>query len=312
MKLPFSTVKAIVSEAAAGFSEDKILTLGAALAYYTIFSIAPLLLISLAVAGWAFGAEASRVAMYAQLSDLVGSEGAKSIQGLVESASKEESKGGASVISFVIVFLGASGVFGQLQDALNLIWRVQPVPGRSIATILHQRLLSLSIVVVVAFMLLVSLIASAFLTALGTYFGGILPSGALPLHILNILASFIVITFMFAAIYKILPDVHLDWGDVWRGSIVTSLLFTLGKMLIGMYLGRAGVTSSFGAAGSLIGVVVWVYYSSSIILFGAEITRAFVRHSGHQVTLKPHTEFRPELEAAKEVKAPIHEAAKQG
>ncbi len=303
----FRTIIEILKQSGAGFSEDKVLTLGAALAYYTIFSIAPLLIISIAIAGWAFGAEASKGEIYAQIAGLVGESGAQSIQAMVESASNEPSTGFfSSIIGLIVMLLGAAGVFGQLQDSLNLIWRVQPVPGRSLATIVRQRLLSLSLVMVVAFLLLISLLASAALSAVGKYFEFILPAGSLPWQILNFLTSFLVITFLFAAIYKILPDVTLSWGDVWHGAFFTSLLFTLGKFLIGLYLGRGSVTSSFGAAGSLVGVIIWVYYSSALILFGAELTRAYVRQIGHQVVPKAHCELRPELESAKAQKAPVH------
>ena len=270
------------------------------------FSIAPLLIISIAIAGWIFGAQASADQIYASLAGLVGKNGAQSIQSVVESASQHPTAGVfSSIVGFIVLALGASGVFGQLQDSLNLIWRVQPVPGRSIATILHQRLLSLSIVMVIAFLLLISLLLTAALSALGNYFGGANSLETLPFQIINFVVSFIVITFLFAAIFKILPDVTLLWADVWRGSVITALFFTIGKALIGWYLARASVASSFGAAGSLIGVIVWVYYSSAILLFGAEITRAYVKFIGHKVTPKPHSEMLPELDANKSQKAPV-------
>lgn len=296
----------VTKAAATGFSEDKLPTLGAALAYSTIFSIAPLLIISIAVAGWVFGPEASTGEIYRTVSGLIGDKGAQSIQDMVESASKNPDTGTfATVAGIVILLAGATGVFGQLQDSLNLIWRVQAVPGRSVSTILRQRLLSLSMVMVIAFLLLTSLVVSAVLAALGKYLNGYLPVGAGMWEAVNFVFSFLVITMLFAAIYKVLPDVHLAWGDVWRGALITSLLFTLGKFLIGLYLGRSSVASSYGAAGSLVVVLMWVYYSSVILFFGAEITRAYVRHAGHTVTLKPYSEFLPEIEAAKSEKAPV-------
>ncbi len=306
MNAKLSSILNVLKQAAAGFSEDKVLTLGAALAYYTLFSIAPMLIISIAIAGWLFGVEASTGEIYAQIAGLVGPNGAKSIQAMVESASQQPATGlFSSIMGVLVLILGATGIFGQLQDSLNLIWRVQPVPGRSIATILRQRLLSLSMVMVIAFLLLISLVASAALSSIGKHFDAFLPAGSLPWQVLNFATSFAVITFLFAAIYKILPDVYLAWGDVWRGALLTALLFTVGKSLIGLYLGRGDVTSSFGAAGSLISVVVWVYYSSALMLFGAELTRAYVKQIGHEVTPKSHSELRPDLEAAKSQKAPV-------
>ena len=306
MSSKVESILKVLKDAGAGFRKISPETLGAALAYYTIFSMAPLLIISIAVAGWIFGAQASADQIYLSLAGLVGKNGAQSIQSVVENASQHPTAGVlSSIVGFVVLALGASGVFGQLQDSLNLIWRVQPIPGRSVATILRQRLLSLSIVMVIAFLLLVSLVLTAALSALGKYFGGAASLESFPLQIVNFLASFVVITFLFAAIFKILPDVSLLWGNVWRGSIITALLFTIGKALIGSYLARASVASSFGAAGSLIGVIVWVYYSAAILLFGAEITRAYVKFIGHQVTPKLHSEMLPELDANKSQKAPV-------
>ncbi len=302
----FKEIWTVLKDAFAGFSEDKVLTLGAALAYYTTFSIAPLLIIAIAVAAKFFDAEASRTQIFNQLGGLIGPTGAQTIQGIVENASCETTTGIVSTIISVIVLLaGASGVFGQLQDSLNIIWRVQPVPGRSMATIFRQRLLSLSMVMVIAFLLLVSLMVSTVLSALGKYFSGMFGGETQLLQFVNFVVSFGVVTLLFAAIFKVLPDVHLGWGDVWRGALITSLLFTLGKFLIGMYLGRGSVTSAYGAAGSLIGILVWVYYSSVILFFGAEITRAYVKYAGHKLTPKPHSEFRPELQATKSQQIPV-------
>jgi membrane protein len=312
MRAKVQAIWDVTKSAAAGFSEDKLPTLSAALAYSTIFSIAPLLIISIAVAGWAFGDKASTGEIFRTLSGLIGEKGAQSIQSMVESASTHPGTGTFATIAGILVLLiGASGVFGQLQDSLNLIWRVQPVPGRSLATILHQRLLSLSMVMVIAFLLLIALIISAVLAALGKYLGGILPMHAAVWQAVNFAFSFLVVTLLFAAIYKVLPDVHLAWGDVWRGALITALLFTLGKSLIGLYLGRSSVTSSFGAAGSLVVVLLWVYYSSVILFFGAEITRAYVGYAGHTVAPKPHAQFREDLEAAKGQKGPIEPRSRE-
>lgn len=285
---------AVVKRAAEAFSQDNVLTLGAALAYYTIFSIAPLLIITIAICGWIFGSRAGTNQIFDTVSQFVGPNGAEALQAMVKSATEQPGTGAfSSIVGVTVLLLGASGVFGQLQDSLNQIWHVQPVPGRSLLTILRQRLLSFSIVMVIAFLLLVSLLVSATLAALGKYFQSILPASSILWNILNFVASFAVITFLFAAIFKILPDVHMSWNYVWRGALLTAFLFTVGKALIGLYLGRSGITSSFGAAGSLIGVIAWAYYSSAIVLFGVEVTRAYVEQIGHQVQPKPHCRFQP-------------------
>ena len=291
------TMLEVCKDAAGGFFNDKALTLGASLAYYTIFSLAPLLIITIAVAGWIFGAKSSAIEVYSAFGSLVGKTGAESIQAIVESANKEQSTGIlSSVIGVLVLAAGASGVFGQLQDSLNLIWRVQPIPGRTVATILRQRVLSLSMVIVIAFLLLTSLLLTAVLSAIGKYFGGPAPLQSVPLQIANFIGSFLVTTLLFAAIFKILPDVNLLWGDVWRGSLITALLFTVGKAVIGWYLARGSVVSSFGAAGSLIGVIIWVYYSSLILFLGAEITRAYVKLADHKVTPKEFSAIIPEVQ----------------
>jgi len=312
MNAKLKSIWAVIKDALAGFSEDKVLTLGASLAYATIFSIAPLLIIAIAISSKVYEPVASTNYIYAQLAGLIGDKGAATIQDMVQSASNAPTAGTIStVVSVVVLLIGATGVFGQLQDSLNTIWRVQPIPGRSVATILHQRLLSLSMVMVFAFLLLVSLLVSAMLNAASKYFYGDVAANAPYWEAVNSVISFGVVTLLFAAIFKVLPDVHLSWSDVWRGAVITALLFTIGKFLIGLYIGRSSVASSYGAAGSLIAVLVWVYYSSAILLLGAEITRAYVRQAGHELVPKPHAEFRPELDAGKEQKAPIDSNVKQ-
>jgi membrane protein len=255
--------------------------MGAALAYYTMFSIAPLLLIVISIAGLVFGVEAARGEIFTQLRGMMGEEGAVAIQGLLESVSKPEEGIMASVIGVVILIIGATTVFGELQDDLDRIWRA-PERDKSagIMGLLRARLLSFGMILGIGFLLIVSLVMSAALAALGTWWGPLFGEMEALAHIVNFLVSFAVVTLVFAMIYKIMPRVHIDWHDVWIGAAVTSLLFSIGKFLIGLYIGKSGVTSGFGAAGSLVVVLVWVYYSAQIFLLGAEFTWAYAHTFG--------------------------------
>lgn len=268
------------------WQEDKVPLWAAALSYYTVFSIAPLLVIAIAIAGAVFGQEAAQGQMIGQIQGLVGREGAEAIQMMLQNASQPESGGAiATIFSITILFLGASGVFGQLQDALNTIWGVKPKPGQGMMSFLQSRLLSFAMVVVIGFLLLVSLILSAVLSLIGTWFGHLLPNFAPIAQFLNFVVSFSVITLLFAAIYKFLPDVKVPWSDLWIGAAFTSILFTIGKFLIGLYLGSSGVSSSYGAASSLVIILIWVFYSAQILLFGAEFTQVYAKKYGSRFVL---------------------------
>jgi len=251
--------------------------LGAALAYFTVFSLAPLLIITIAVAGLAFGQEAARGQVVEQFQSLLGVESAGLIETMIASACNPAASIPAAIIGIVTLLLGALGVFGQLQDALNTIWEVAPQPGRGWRGLLRGRLVSFALVLTVGFLLLASLAVSAGLAALGEYFGGLLPSSEWTLELMNSLISLAVITLLLASIFKVLPDVSLYWRDVWPGAALTALLFTPGKFLIGLYLGRSASGSAYGAAGALIVLLVWIYYSAQILLFGAEFTRVYTR-----------------------------------
>ena len=274
------TIWLLLKETFSEWSEDKASRLAAALAYYTIFSIAPLLIIAIAVAGLAFGQEAARGQLDRQIQGLVGQQSAELIQTMVESASKPTSGIIATVIAIATILFGASGLFGQLQDALNTIWEVEPKPGRGILGIIKDRFLSFTMVLGIGFLLLVSLVLSALLSALDPYLTDLLPGSIYLLQILNFVISFGVITLLFAMIYKILPDVKIAWSDVWIGAAVTSLLFALGKFLIGLYLGNSSAGSAYGAAGSLVILLLWIYYSAQILLFGAEFTQVYAKKYG--------------------------------
>jgi membrane protein len=273
-----------------GWSEDKIPRLGAALAYYTVFSLAPLLIIVISIAGFVFGAEAARGEIVGQLRGLVGEEGGKAIQTMIENAGREKQSGiMATVISVVTLLFGASGVFGELQDSLNTIWGVKPKPGRGLVGMLKDRFVSFTMVLGIAFLLLVSLVLSAAIAAIGTVVGGSDSEGLL--HIVNLVVSFGVITLLFAAMYKYVPDVTIEWRDVWVGAAVTSVLFTLGKFAIGLYLGKGSVASAYGAAGSLVILLVWVYYSAQILFLGAEFTKVYAKAYGSG--LRPEADAEP-------------------
>jgi membrane protein len=274
---------AVLKETLAGWWNDNVPRMGAALAYYTLFALAPILVVVIAVGGMAFGPEAVRGQIVAQIQGLVGRDGAQAIQAILEGAAKSQWSIPATIIGVITFFLGATGAFLELQDDLDAIWRVKPRSrGNVLRDLLMQRIISFGLVLAFAFLLLTSLVVSAALAAVHTYIGSAFPGvGALWVWALGYAAlSLGVITFLFATIYKVLPDVKLKWADVWVGALVTAVLFTVGKFLIGLYLGTSSFVSTYGAAGSVIVVLVWVYYSSQIILLGAEFTRAYVERFG--------------------------------
>ena len=262
-----------------GYIADNAFSRGAAIAYYTVFSLAPTLVIIVAITGVVFGQEAAQGALSNQLEGLVGREAAVAIQGMVRSAWQSKSTGLATTIGAITLLISATTVFGEMQDALNTIWRAEP-KGTTVTRLIRVRALSLGLVATLGFLLMVSLVISAVITAVQTYIGGFVPEVALLVRVLNFAISFGLIAVLFAAIYKILPDRQLAWKDVGIGAIVTALLFDIGKTLIGFYIGSTAVASSFGAAGALAVVLLWVYYSSQIFLLGAEFTRAYAEQHG--------------------------------
>jgi len=296
----WSITRAIVS----GYFADQVPRLAAALSYYTIFSIAPLLIIATGIAGLIFGREAAQGQIVAQIGGLVGQDGATAIENLVKGASRDGSGVVATVVGFVILAVGASGVFGELQASLNQIWGVKARPGAGILTLLRARFLSFSMVLGTGFLLLVSLLISAGLAALGAWLGTRWPEAEVAVYWANLGISFVVVAVLFALIYRFLPDVRLRWGHVAIGACATAALFTLGKWLIGMYLGRTATGSAQGAVGSLVVLLIWVYYSSQVFFIGAEFTKAFAaRH--HPLPPKPHAEARPGAEAVEAGMSPV-------
>jgi membrane protein len=303
MRLSAKATITLLKETAAAWSGDYAPSMGAALSYYTLFSIAPLLLIVIAVAGLVFGAEAARGEIFGQLAGLIGAEGAKAVEGLLAAADRPTQGAIATVVGVLTLLLGATTVFGELQNALDRIWRA---PAREQAkgwwNLLRTRLLSFGMILGIAFLLMVSLVLSAAISALGKWWG----SAEVVAHVLEIVLSFGLTTVLFALIYKYIPRVHVGWHDVWIGAAVTALLFAVGKFLIGLYLGKSSVASAFGAAGSLVVLMVWVYYSAQIFLFGAEFTWVYAHEYGsRRGQPRPGTEAEPQgqAQAAVEPKA---------
>ena len=256
-------------------------SMGAALAYYTVFSLAPLLLIVISVAGLVFGPDAARGEIFGELRDLMGDDAAKAVEGLLISVSKPAQSVVATLVGLGVVVIGATTVFGELQDALDRIWRAPARPdGGGWISLLHSRLLSFGMILGVAFLLMVSLMLSALIAALGTWWGRLFGGWSVLAQIINSMVSFALTAVVFALIYKLMPRVRLLWSDVALGALATAVLFTLGKVLIGAYIGQSGLASGFGAAGSIIIVLVWVYYSSQIFLLGAEFTRVYTYRFG--------------------------------
>ena len=277
------TLRTLVKETYLRWSDDKVPRLGAALAYYTVFSIVPLLIIVIGIAGLVFGEEAAQTYIMAQIQSLIGPQSAEALEEMLKTANKPSYGFTATGLALVTLLVGASGVFAQLQDALNSIWKVEPKSGRGIVGLIKDRFLSFLAVLGTGFLLLVSLVVSAVLSAAGKFFSGWLPAPEAVLHAVNLVVSFAVITVLFAMIFKFLPDARIDWNDVWIGAALTSLLFTIGKFLISLYLGKADIGSAFGAAGSFVIVLVWVYYSSQLLLFGAEFTAVYADRFGSRI-----------------------------
>ncbi len=265
----------LIKAAGSSWVDDYAQSMGAALAYYTAFSIAPLLLIVISLAGLIFGVEAARGEIVGQLQGLMGPQGAKAVQGLLESVNKPAESITATLVGVSLLLVGATSVFGELQDALDRIWRAPKRYKGGIWSLLRARMLSFGMIMGIGFLLMVSLVFSAALAALGKFWGPIFADWRILADSFNFLFSFVFATCMFALIYKIMPRARVDWSDVWIGSTTTALLFTIGKFLIGLYIGKSAVTSGFGAAGSLVVLLVWVYYSAQIFLVGAEFTWAY-------------------------------------
>lgn len=261
--------------------DDYAPSMGAALAYYTLFSIAPLLLIVISTAGIIFGEEAVRGEIFDQLRDLMGDQGAQAIQSLLASVSEPKKGIAGTIIGAVLLVVGATTVLGELQDALDRIWRAPEKDRKGgIWTLVRTRLLSLGIILGIGFLLIVSLVFSAAVAALTKWWGPFFSNLEMLATAVNFIVSFLFLSALFAMLYKLMPRVEIRWRDVWAGAVVTALLFTVGKLLIGIYIGKSAISSGFGAAGSLVVVLVWVYYSAQIFLLGAEFTKVYSQAHG--------------------------------
>jgi membrane protein len=284
---------------------DEPFLLASSLSYYTLFSLAPLLVIAIAVAGFVFGREAAQNQIVETIGGLIGPESAQAIQGMIENASAKPKTGIIStVLGAVTLLIGAGGVVGQLQTSLNKVWGVEPKSGQGTWVFIRQRFISFAMVLAVGFLLLVSLVVTALLTAFSQFLGSLVGGAEFVGHLLDVVVSFGFVTLLFAMIYKFVPDVQIQWRDVWIGAALTSILFTIGKFAIGLYLGSSGVTSAYGAAGSLITVLLWVYYSSLIFLLGAEFTQAYATTYGSGVVPAPHAETAPDASDRKKQSPP--------
>jgi membrane protein len=267
---------------------DKVPRLAAALAFFTMLSIAPLLIVIIAVSGLLLGNDVARQQVIGQVQGLVGPQGGALINTVVQNTRQVGTTWFATIFGIVVIVLGATGVVGELKDALNTIWNVASKPGDSILHVVRDRVFSLGMVLGLGFMLLVSLVISAALTALGSFLVSLIQQWVFVAGLLDLVVSLGVITLIFAALFKFLPDVRVAWRDVWIGALVTALLFTLGKYIIGVYLGNSNLASPFGAAGSLVVLLVWVYYAAQILFLGAEITQVYANRYGAGIRPDAH------------------------
>lgn len=302
--MSFSILWSLLKQTVAEWQRDKVSRLAAALAYYTTFSLAPVLVIVIAIASFLFEQSTVQTRIVEQLQGLLGNSGAELVEEMLTSSQAQSDSGfWPTIISVVLVIVGASGLFVQLQDALNTVWNVMPKKDGGIGKLMRDRLLSFGMVLVIGFLLLVSLMLSAGLSAVSGMFGDILPGFDWGWQLLNGVISFGVTALLFGLIYKILPDVKIGWEDVGIGAAITALLFTIGKALIGLYLGNSSVASAYGAAGSFVVLLLWIYYSAQILLFGAEFTQVYANRFGShirpddQATFAPDADVEPQSEA---------------
>ena len=294
--LPLKQWLSLAKKAGAAWLEDYAPSMGAALSYYTVFSLAPMLLIVIAVAGLVFGQDAARGALFEQLSGLMGADAAKAVEGILASASKPSQGILASVIGVVVLLIGATTVFGELQDALDRIWRSPAkATGGGLWGLLRARFLSFGMILGIAFLLMVSLVVGTAVSALGKWWSPIFGGWEVLAQVVTFVFGLVVSTVAFAMIYKLMPRAKVEWHDVWIGAFVTAVLFSLGRFLIGLYIGKSGVASGFGAAGSLVLVFIWVYYSAQIFLLGAEFTWAYANAYGSMKNTMAAVEPNPSI-----------------
>lgn len=270
----------LLRKTASAWMADRAMSMSAALAYYAVFSLAPLLIVAISIAGAIFGGEAARGAIKEQLEGSIGPEAARAVQEMIEGASQSGDSKMMALLGCGLLLVTASGVFKELKSALNIIWETEAPKGNGILYFLKDRGLSLAMVLVIGFLLLVSLLLSAALAASTTWLERVLVVPPVIWLLLNFFVSLGVITVLFAMIFKILPDTHVRWRDVWTGALLTSALFSIGKVALALYLGQSGAATTYGAAGALVLILSWVYYSANILLFGAEFTKVFAKSRG--------------------------------
>jgi len=302
-------VGGIIKQAVSEWSEDNASRLSAAIAYYTVFSIAPLIVIIIALLGWFFGKETVQGEIVREFGGLIGSEGAAAIESVVKSADQSKTGLVASIASFILVMVGAVGVFNELKNALNTVWEVTPKPGRPWWTVIRTRLVTFSIIPVIGFLLAVSLFVTAAVNFLTDYVEGLFKGLGFLVQATNFILSIGIITVLFAMVYKILPDVKTRWSDVWVGAFITAILFTIGEFAISFYLGKSTAASVFGAAGSLVVLLAWVYYSAQIVFFGAELTQVYANRFGSRILPSEHAVAMSEEERVQQ--GLPHKAARQ-
>ena len=291
-----SVLWSLLKKSFAEWQRDKVSRLAAALAYYTAFALAPVLVIAIGVASFLFEQSTVQDRIIEQLQSLLGADGAEMVREMLVSAQAQDSNSFlATAVGVVLLVVGASGLFIQLQDALNTVWNVRARTDEGIWGLVRDRLLSFGMVLVIGFLLLVSLALSAVLTAVSGFVGtGGLPGIDLLWRLANAVISFGVITLLFGLIYKVLPDAKINWSDVWIGAAITALLFTVGKWLIGLYLGNSSAASAYGAAGSFVVLLLWIYYSAQILLFGAEFTQVYANRFGDRIRPDKHAVYSPD------------------
>ena len=289
-KMNLKKILNLCKKAVVAWVDDYAPSMGAAISYYTVFSLAPLLIIVIAIAGAVFGREAVEGQIVAQLDGLIGTDGATAVQGLIKSASDPAKGLVASVVSFGVLVVGATTVFAELQSALDRIWHVpEKAKPSGLWGLLRARFLSFGLVLGLAFLMMVSLVVSAALAAFGNWSSGLMPGSEIVLQVVNIGISLVITTLLFAMIYKLMPSVRIAWRDVLVGATVTAILFEVGKLLIGLYIGKSGVNESFAAAGSLVVLLAWVYYAAQIFLLGAEFTKVFAAENAEVAASRAQT-----------------------
>jgi membrane protein len=283
-KAAFKNGFKIIKDTVTGFSDDKALKLSAALSYYTVFSLAPLLLLLISLVGFFLGEEAIRGHLFGEINGLLGNEASAQIQEIVKNMELSGKTTLALVIGIITLIIGATTVFGEIQDSINIIWRVKAKPKRGWLKLIKDRLLSSSLIIGLGFLMIVSLLVNGALQAMNEWLKSFFPDvTVIVFNTINIIISFAVITVLFGVIFKVLPDVKIAWKDVRSGAFFTACLFMLGRFLIGLYIEQAGTASAYGAAGSLIIILVWVYYTAAILYFGAEFTRVYADHIGLRI-----------------------------